>query len=351
MDPNKGPFTDIEWESVQQALNDAYARNGVSLQEYVLVWLFALLGLRPTQYARLKLCDVSVATSEKDGAFVYSIRVPRAKTREGNPRAQFADRVLIPQVGEVVLELTSQVEARFVGILDDPRQAPLFPLGHEGSAPIGFEYHATTEQIRNKLARVLNALKVVSERTGKPMNIMATRFRRTLGTRAAAEGHGELVIAELLDHSDTQNVGVYVNATPAIIERIDKAIAMRMAPLAQAFAGKLINGPAEATRATDSSSNISAPHITKSFKSIASCGMHGFCGFLKPVACYTCRSFEPWVDGPHEAVLDHLLAERERLLLTTDSRIASINDRTILAVAEVVHRCEQARREKDASHG
>jgi len=79
--------------------------------------------------------------------------------------------------------------------------------------------------------------------------------------------------------------------------------------------------------------------------------MHGFCGFLKPVACYTCRSFEPWVDGPHEAVLDHLLAERERLLLTTDSRIASINDRTILAVAEVVHRCEQARREKDASHG
>jgi hypothetical protein len=39
-------------------------------------------------------------------------------------------------------------------------------------------------------------------------------------------------------------------------------------------------------------------------------------------------------------VLDYLLAERERLLVGTDARIASINDRTILAVAEVVRRCE-----------
>lgn len=82
-------------------------------------------------------------------------------------------------------------------------------------------------------------------------------------------------------------------------------------------------------------------------KPMGSCGKHGFCGLLAPVACYTCVSFQPWLDGPHEAVLDYLLGERERLTSTADLRIAAINDRTILAVAEVVRLC-QARREEAA---
>lgn len=63
----------------------------------------------------------------------------------------------------------------------------------------------------------LEKLAVTSERTGERIHITSRRFRRTVGTRAAEEGHGELVIAELLDHSDTQSVGVYVQATPAIV--------------------------------------------------------------------------------------------------------------------------------------
>ena len=76
-------------------------------------------------------------------------------------------------------------------------------------------------------------------------------------------------------------------------------------------------------------------------KPVGNCGQFGFCGLLAPVACYTCRSFEPWLDGPHERVLDFLIAERDRLLLQTDKRVASINDRTILAVAEVVRKCTE----------
>ena len=75
---------------------------------------------------------------------------------------------------------------------------------------------------------------------------------------------------------------------------------------------------------------------------MCSCGKYGFCGSLAPIACYTCRSFQPWLDGPHEAVLNLLISERDRLL-GVDARIASINDRTILAVAEVVRRCAELR--------
>jgi hypothetical protein len=82
----------------------------------------------------------------------------------------------------------------------------------------------------------MESLSAISERTGETMKITPTRLRRTRGTRAAMEGHGVLVIAELLDHSDTQNAGVYVEARPEIVERIDKALALHLAPLAQAFA-------------------------------------------------------------------------------------------------------------------
>lgn len=195
------------------------------------------------------------------------------------------------------------------------------------------------------LEETLAKLNVASERSGKPLHITATRFRRTLGTRAATEGHGELIIAELLDHSDTQNVGVYIEATPAIIERIDRAVALQLAPLAQAFAGILIEDESQAIRAGDPASRICDPRFDASMKPIGNCGKHGFCGSLAPIACYTCSNFQPWLDGPHDAVLSLLISERERLLARTDARIASVNDRTILAVAEVVRRCAEIRQE------
>ncbi|WP_075793714.1 site-specific integrase [Massilia putida] len=351
MDPVKGPLSVMETEALQLALNSAYGRGEVGLAEYTLCWLFMALGMRPTQYASLKVSDV-VLLHKGNGAMTYSIRMPRAKTRQASARAQFKDRVLAPQIGEVVVKYAAQVKSRFVGVIDDPSQAPLFPRELVGSGFHADDYHSAAPDISNTLERTFNRLKVVSERTGKRIKINANRFRTAIGTRAGEEGHGELVIAELLDHTDTQNVGVYVGATPAIIDRIDRAVAFKMGPIAQAFAGKLIRDGSEASRGADPSSKIRAPAITGNFEPMSSCGAHGFCGFLKPIACYTCNSFEPWLDGPHEQVLDYLIADRERLMNTTgDSRVASVNDRAILAVAQVIQLCNATRSEGDATHG
>lgn len=46
---------------------------------------------------------------------------------------------------------------------------------------------------------------------------------------------------------------------------------------------------------------------------------------MAPIACYTCKNFQAWVDGPHEAVLDYLLVERGRLIAEVDVRIATVN--------------------------
>lgn len=345
MDTSDGPFTDIEVEAIHEAVDKAYEVRDIKLGDYLLVWLFLALGQRPIQYASLKVCDVGTEES-KDGTTIYTLRVPRAKQRGQLSRGDFRPRVLIPKIGEKLVQHAEEVHAKYIGILTDPSQAPLFSAKRSSeNEPNGFEYHRTSKSLAVDLKDALHKLNVVSERTGEQLHITATRFRRTVGTRAAMEGHGELVIAELLDHNDTQNVGVYVQATPEIVERIDRAMAMYLAPLAQAFAGVIIVDESEATRKDDPTSRICDPRIDQSMKPMGNCGKYGFCGSLSPISCYTCRSFQPWLDGPHEAVLNHLISERERLLVGSDARIASINDRTILAVAEVLHRCEVIRAE------
>lgn len=344
-DPIHGPFTDIEIQSLQASLDKVYLNGNVSREAYLLVYLFMLLGQRPTQYAALKVRDVSV-TYTKDGTPTYTLRIPRAKQRNQLSRTEFKERILIPQIGELLVHHSNEVRAIFHGRLPDPSDAPLFPARRRFSKePIGFEHHRTSQTISDLLERSLESLCVMSERTGEPLNITATRFRRTVATRAAMEGHGELIIAELLDHTDTQNVGVYIEARPEIVERIDRAIAMYMAPLAQAFAGMIIEDESQASRCGDPSSRICDPRFDPSMKPMGNCGKHGFCGFLAPVACYTCVNFQPWLDGPHEVVLDYLIGERDRLAARTDLRIASVNDHTILAVAEVVRLCEIRRKE------
>lgn len=342
MDPIQGPLTSIELEALQGKLNEEYANGAVGLSDFVLCWLVMVLGMRPTQYAALKVKDL-VLLHGQESVPTYSLRMPRAKGRSSNPRGEFRERMLSPELGRLVELYVAQVTREFSVILDNPGEAPLFTAQFREDAIEGYQYHQTSSQIGSRITKVLKRLDVRSERTGKTIHATAKRFRETVGTRAAEEGHGELVIAELLDHVDTQNVGVYVGTTPAIVGRIDRAVAMRMAPMAQAFAGKLIKGRSEATRQLGEFNQVRAPLITGSLSEIASCGSNGFCGFLKPIACYTCANFEPWLDGPHNEVLQYLLDERDRLGLEGDLRIASINDRTILAVAEVIQLCDGAK--------
>jgi len=140
-----------------------------------------------------------------------------------------------------------------------------------------------------------------------------------------------------LDHTDTQQVWVYTQTTPEIIERLDKALAMQLSPLAQAFAGIIVTDETAAERGDDPSSRVSDSRYGSS---PGTCGKHGSCSAPGPIACYTCQNFQAWLDGPHEQILDHLIAEQERqLALTGDERIAHVHDRTILAVAEVVRQC------------
>lgn len=344
MDPYSGPFTDLELESIQNALNNKYANNEILDSDFLLIWLMIIYGSRPIQFALLKVSDLH-SFQRQDGSNEYIISIPRAKNRK-KARSEFKERILPPEIGHSLMQYTDDIKNQFLNILEDTSQAPLFPSSSNirtGS----LAYHPTSTEITNRIKATISKFNLISERTEEKLHITSTRFRRTIGTRAAVEGHGELIIAEILDHTDTQNVGVYVQSLPEIIERIDKAIATYMAPIAQAFAGKLVEKKSTAMRFDDPTSDIIDPKVDPSCKAMGKCGTYAFCSLPAPLACYTCNSFQAWVDGPHEKLLEYLIKERKKLLKTTDYRIASINDKTILAVTQVIQECKKYK-EKNA---
>lgn len=339
MDPLCGPFSDIELEAIHSAVNRAYADGTMQLTDYVLVWLYFAIGARPIQYSLLKVKDFTMITG-KDGVEIYIIRVPRAKQRGSRIRTLFTERRLEPHLGRLVaLHIETLKNSRSCQF-SSPDEIPLFPTKSNHNNIPDLHYHHSADELTILLKGILGRLNIKSERTGKKINITSRRFRYTIGTRAALEGSGELVIAELLDHSDTQSAGIYVEARPEMVERIDKALALKLAPMAQAFCGMLVTNENEAKRGADPASRIVDPYRNPRREPVGSCGKHGFCGFAAPVSCYTCTNFQPWLDGPHEAVLDRLIQEREDIIAKTgDLRIATVNERTIIAVADVVLRC------------
>lgn len=356
LDPNKGPLSDIELLGFNEQSVQAYEKDNISLTELAIGLIVSNTGRRPIQISHLRLIDV-LNGKNKRGDIVYLINVPRAKQRAIDFRTQFKQFAITEELWVI---LTAQAELVVRDVEDalgfeiqknDRLELPLFPdmaALKDISSPRILRTSLKTDLLHIKSAHVTSVCKNIvkttqmrSERTGEIINISSNRFRYTTGTRAAREGFGEMVIAELLDHSDNQNAGVYIKNIPEHVESLDKAVGQQMARYAQAFAGVLVDSEANAKRGEDINSRIKADG-----DNIGTCGSHGFCGANVPIPCYTCMHFQPWLDGPHEIVYQELLAERDRLMeVTGDIQIAAINDRSILAVEDVIVRCEERRKE------
>lgn len=344
MDPTHGPFTEIEFQKISLELHDARMREAISLADFLIVWLFLALGQRPVQYAALKVCDFHQSESDM-GEVTYSLQIPRAKQRGEITRSSFKNRIILNEIGVQFVQHIRDLKLKCGELRTDLNSFPLFPAKlPSADAPREYAWHKTPKSLSVQIDRIMSTLKILSERTGAPLKCNPRRFRYTVGTRAAIEGHGELVIAEMLDHSDTQTAGIYVKAVPELIEKFTAKLAFQLAPLANAFKGQIIDPEAESSLPENTYLRIYAPEHTGSMRPTGSCGEHSLCGLMEPLACYTCRSFQPWMGGPHAAVLERLIDERERIQASAadgNTRIASINDLTILAVAEVVRQCEK----------
>ena len=357
LDPVAGPLTDNELVAFNEGAIRGYETNLISITQLAMALLISHTGRRPVQISHTKICDLNGTQKNRKGEPFYLIQIPKAKQQGGSFRSSFKAFAMTQELWVVLNaqreRCVESVENKLGYQLQEADRLllPLFPYlkaFSEGMPMTELQsllntdrLHLSTLKISETLQQVALNAKCFSERTGKLLDIGATRFRYTTGTRAAREGHGVMVIAELLDHSDTQNAHVYIKNIPEHAAALDRAVGLQMAPYAQAFQGVLVDREKEALRGDDATSRI-----RHKGEGTGTCGTYGFCGANVPIPCYTCRHFQPWLDGPHDVIYDDLLAERERILqITGDGAVAAANDRTILAVAQVVKQCQTRREE------
>ena len=333
-DPVKGPLTDPELQAIVLAAREAHRRGLVGRQDYAILLTLTATGARPGQVSMLVCGDLIPAVR---GASTARLRLPSLKkrTRERLTRERVIPAELAAALAEII-ELR-RLDGRLADVALERR--PIFVRTVESFESLK-RAHVGSVGVARAVKRVQKALHLRSARTGTAMNLSPGRFRRTLGTRAADAGHSPFVIADLLDHSDLQHVGVYVQAGGSIQDRIDAALDDRAEPLVGLFTGAVVTGEAQSDVADAASRRVGAA----AGRAVGTCAGPLDCNRVAPLACYTCAAFRPWRDAPHGSLLRSLTEERESLIADGIApQVAGANDATIMAVEEVAARCRELR--------
>ncbi|WP_340568891.1 site-specific integrase [Stenotrophomonas sp. G106K1] len=343
--PVEGPYSDEEYIALYRSVDTAYGQGEIALWVLVLTRLLFATGGRISQIASLKVKDFSCVNGS------YLLKLPQVKNGLDHSRQSFTVFPISPSTARLVVDL---IESRIDGdgdsalFLQEEVMRHALPRNRrvEGDPFFG---HCTRESLSRIFSKILSSIAPLTSRLGfETLPINPRRFRYTYGTRLAEEGASKAEIADRLGHADLQNVDVYFEASPSIVDNIDHAMGEQLAPLARAFRGRMIDAEEQATQSGEAGSRIIDFRVSR--KPLASCSSGGRgCALSKPVACYTCFRFEPWLDGPHELVLDRL--ERERAEWSADPRIAAINDVAIIAIREVIADCAYVRKQRGGARG
>nr|CUV45049.1 Phage integrase [Ralstonia solanacearum] len=346
--PVEGPLSEEEYTALYSAVNAAYGRGALPLWTLLLTRLLLACGGRISQYASLKLCDFDGDTSV--------LKLPQAKTGLEHTRSSFLLFDISRQTGRLITDYRNALQTE--GYDDDSAFFPqdlIMPRGPRKQLRTSddiFYGHCAPHTLSGWFKTLMRDIAPPTARLDfAPMPITPKRFRYTFGTRLAEEGASKVVIANRLGHADLQHVDVYVAASPKIVENVDSTMGALYAPIARAFKGQLVEDEKGSTHKGAPGSRIIDFRISKA--PVGSCAGKGkSCAFNKPIACYACFRFEPWLDAPHEKVLKRLEAEREAWAV--DDRMAAVNDEPIRAVKEVIALCAQvwqqrAEQESEAS--
>lgn len=356
--PYSGPLTAIEQGALVQWMSNAFVENVISLRQYTLLMALMLTGRRSVQLRRLRAEDLF---SREDGSGSdYILRVPRAKQRGEGYRTAFRSLPIEEDLYLLLDNLAKTVRRRVERVLGrkiPQKLARKLPIFFQEERMDGLKSFHDMERLlsdmpdyfdltNSGLAYEMHWINVVnqakSERTGDFIHITAGRFRRTKATNLNNRGITGAALAYALDHSDTQQISVYTENTAASAKYIDDIMSPVLAPLAQAFAGQLIDSERDACRANDPHSRIK----NSGSNGVGNCGTHAFCasGYR---ACYTCVNFQPWINAPHHEVKEEVLVERERQReLDISPAVIGATDRLLLAVEEVIRLCSEAKKQE-----
>jgi len=348
-DPSAGPLHEVEMIALRSGLKAAGIAGTLDLQDLCLAWLYLSFGTNSKNLRMLNEEDL-IITIALDGGCIYELRIPRIKKRTRGPRDQFRTRRLVGDVGRLLERLIEENKKR-PGYYET-KERPMFRRSNArvelmGTPFVRDLYRCTTSWPSSRLRATAAALGLRSK-TGEDLKLHPRRLRYSFATRLVQEGASPQEVADALDHSSVAHVMVYFNARSDAVRPLDRALTMLLAPVAQAFLGKVIDDESRAARGGDARSRIRHNSPTmRSLETVGNCGSFAFCGLMAPIACYTCPSFQPWLYAAHEHVLGALETRRKKKLEQgADPKWTQLYDETILAVALVIIRCDELKAER-----
>ena len=342
-DPNGGPLDDAELIMLRRALMSDTSKEPLHIQQRAAVWLALVFGRNPANFCLLRQGDFRQL--DPDVPNVLVLMIPRIKKR-ALPRTLFKQETVEASLARVIEELIAHGPQC---VAAEPSERPLFVRGTPrehmvGTAMEHWAWHMNSGEFTALIQSAAERYQLVSPRTDEPLYLTTRRLRYTFATNRVREGISARDLADALDHTDLQNVRVYFDARSSVVERLDRAGAMQIAPKLNLFKGRTVNSAEAANRGRGPAKRIRIiPELIAAehhVRDLGECGKEEFCNLFPPYSCYPCDKFEPFDDSldMHELVFDFLIERRDRL--RTDplesTRIAVQLDQVIYACAQLI---------------
>ncbi|MBX9770867.1 MAG: site-specific integrase [Undibacterium sp.] len=352
-DVDAGPLHRIyELQPLYNALHTTTCTKIAEYQQRAALALFIAHGRNPANLSWLRESDlINVAPGLDEPCWV--IRYPRIKKRLLNPRDDFVEVQLpaefAPYIQDLIAANRDFEPSDWMGIDPEGFDRPLF-FNHNvntaaaASGHCGAYFNYESAYFSTLLQGFVLRHSIVSPLTGMLVHLSPRRLRYTLATNLVKDGATQRQLAQILDHTDLQHVQVYFDLAGNIVELLDKALIGPYAQMLRFFKGDFIVPGQKAVNEDDLGKHIPFIYIEDAQNiDLGVCGKHSLCALHPPYSCYKCPKFQAYLDADHEAVLLHLINEREEKFRSADKRIAGQLDEIIFAVAQVVEKCKEVK--------
>lgn len=290
--PDRGPLKIRERKFFVQAMAkiNIDTLSIIELQGMVALKIGQVLGARDIQIIRMQFKDVSVSA---DGAMF--IDVPRAKQRGHKNNNQKKLRPITKTLYNLITTLKTRYEQKLSASITEDwfllatlRAASGKPLNKRITPNVFQTRRAAFESVMDLGFKVTNR-----------------RLRKTFCTRLIAYGTPLKAVAELMDHSDLQQLEVYYRQTHHVARKLNDVLKTEAAEILDVFQGKIV-APEQVSQ---QGQHIFAPTKDQSLHLIGSCGSATPCSLNPPLSCYGCSSLEAFEDADHKAVVEHFVEE------------------------------------------
>ena len=336
-DEEEGPLDNVEYDLLRSVV-----KSGVgSALERICIMLCMEVGANPKNFVLLEVRDF-FKRETKSGDFLYSLHVPRIKKRLSSRSVRA--RSISKHLG---LAIESLIESNKL-IADQLCDVKCPILRRDRKRNIStrslkrFQFHLSTSDFCRLVVNYAKTARIVSHRTGDILHLTPRRLRYTFATRLVEQGASPAVLADALDHTDLQHIGVYYKARGKTVEAINKALECNpyYRDIISRFRGTVVD-----RKETESLHTVHGDTLTyRSLGGIGGCGAKFFCKRYPPLSCYLCPSFQAWKDGPHQEMLDELRIYARKVAATSGcpvDRIANQVDDVILAISQLLQRIDE----------